>query len=76
MYMPPATPRERVAYLRNTFQNMSKNKDLRKALKKLTRKTMHFVPGKVLQQEMTAMKADKELAAKLDAIFKKFTALR
>ena len=35
-----------------------------------------FVSGQELQEEMTEIKSDKELANKLDAIFKKYTAVR
>ena len=74
--LPPGVPQERVEYLRKAFQNLNSNKDLQKGMEKLTNNWTPFVSGQDLQQEMVAMKADKEAAAKLDAIFKKYTALR
>lgn len=74
--LPPGVPPERVEYLRKAFQNLNNIKDLQNGMAKLTNNWTPFVPGQDLQQEMIAMKADKEAAAKLDAIFKKYTALR
>ena len=74
--LPPGVPAERVEYLRKAFQDLNHIKDLQKGMEKLTNNWTPFVPGQELQQEMAAMKADKDAAAKLDAIFKKYTALR
>ncbi len=74
--MPPGVPPERVEYLRKVFMKLSDNKDLQKSLEKLTGDDRPFVPGKELQEEMSEMKSDAGLAAKLDAIFKKYTAVR
>ncbi len=74
--LPPGVPPERVEYLRKAFQNLNHNKDVQKGMEKLTTHWTPFVAGQELQQEMAEMKADKELASKLDVIFKKFTALR
>jgi tripartite-type tricarboxylate transporter receptor subunit TctC len=73
--LPPGVPRERIEYLRKAFQSLSNNKELQKAMEKLTGTTTPFVPGHELQQEMVEIKADKELTAKLNAIFKKYTAV-
>ncbi len=72
----PGVPQERVEYLRAAFQRLSKNQDLRKAVEKLTGTSKDFVSGKEVQEEMGEIKSDKEMAAKLDALFKKHTALR
>jgi hypothetical protein len=45
-------------------------------MEKLTGQSMGFVPGKEVQQTMAEIKADKEVATKLDTIFKKYTAVR
>jgi tripartite-type tricarboxylate transporter receptor subunit TctC len=74
--LPPGVPTERVEYLRKVFQGLSNNKELQKAMERLTGASKSFVPGRELQQEMVEIKADKELAGKLDAIFKKYTAVR
>lgn len=74
--LPPAVPQERVEYLRRAFQSLSNNKELQKAMEKLTGASKGFVPGKELQQEMVEIKADKELASKLDRLFKKYSAVR
>lgn len=74
--LPPGVPPERVEYLRQVFQNLNNNNELRNEMIKLTGAWRSFVPGKELQQEMSAIKADKDLAAKLGTIFKKFSAVR
>ena len=74
--LPPGVPRERVEYLRKEFQALSNNKELQKELERLTGDRRSFVSGQELQEEMAEIKADKELANKLDAIFKKYTAVR
>ncbi len=74
--LPPDVPQERVEYLRNAFQNLNNNKDLQKGMEKVTKNWTPFVPGQSLQQQMIAMKADKEAATKLDIIFNKYTARR
>lgn len=74
--LPPGVPPERVEYLRKTFQALSNNRDLQKAVEKLTGDSRAFVPGQEMQAEMTEIKGDKELAATLDSLFKKYTAVR
>ncbi len=76
MILPPGVPAERVEYLRKVFQTLSNNEELQKGLEKLTGARKAFVSGQELQEEMAEIKADKELANKLDAIFKKYTAVR
>lgn len=74
--LPPGVPPERVEYLRKAFQNLTKDKELQKAVEKMAGAWRVFIPGKELQEEMAAMKRDTELAGKLDAIFKKYSAVR
>lgn len=74
--LPPGVPQERVEYLRKVFQGLNNNNELRSEMIKLTGAWRNFVPGQELQQEMAAIKADKELASKLGAIFQKFSAVR
>ncbi len=74
--LPPGVPGERIEYLRKAFQNLSNNRELQKAMEKITGTKTSFTPGAELQQEMVEIKADKELATKLAVIFKKYTALR
>ena len=76
VFLPPGVARERVEYLRKKFQALSNNKELQKELERLTGDRRPFVSGQELQEEMAEIKADKELANKLDAIFKKYTAVR
>jgi tripartite-type tricarboxylate transporter receptor subunit TctC len=76
VFLPPGVPRERVEYLRKVFQTLSNNKELQNALERLTGDRKPFVSGQELQEEMAEIKSDKELANKLDAIFKKYTAVR
>jgi hypothetical protein len=45
-------------------------------MEKLTGTRTSFAPGHELQQEMAEIKSDKGLAIKLDAIFKKYSAVR
>ena len=74
--LPPGVPHDRVEYLRKVFQTLSNNKELQKAIEKLTGDQRPFTPGHELQEDMVEMKADKDLANKLDTIFKKYTAVR
>jgi tripartite-type tricarboxylate transporter receptor subunit TctC len=74
--LPPGVARERVEYLRKVFQTLSDNKELQKALERLTGDRRPFGSGQELQEEIAEIKSDKELANKLDAIFKKYTAVR
>ena len=71
--LPPGVPSDRIEYLRNTFQRLSHNRDLRKAMEKLLGTSADFVPGQELQRDMINIKADKGLATKLDELFKKYT---
>ena len=74
--LPPTVPQERVEFVRKAFQSLNNNTELQKAMEKLTGDRRLFVAGQELQQEMAEIKADKELATKLDAIFKKYSAVR
>ena len=74
--MPPGVPSDRVEQVRKVFQGLNNNAELQAGLVKLTGAWRTFVPGKELQQDMAVIKADQELAAKLDAIFKKYSAIR
>ena len=74
--LPPGVLQERVEYLRKEFQALSNNKDLQRELERMTGDRRPFVSGKELQEEMAEIKSDKELANKLDTIFKKYTAVR
>ncbi len=76
VFMPPGVPPERVEYLRKVFQDLNNNKELQVAKAKLTGISVPFLPGKEVQQAMAEIKADKGLVPKLDAIFKKYTAVR
>lgn len=76
LMLPPGVPPERVEHLRKIFQKFNSNKELQKTLEKLTGDWRPFIPGEELQEEMAAVKGDKELAIKLDAIFKKYSAVR
>ncbi len=74
--LPPGVPSERVEYLRKAFLNLGNNKDFPKAMEKLTGQYAGFIPGAEVQQNMAAIKADTQLAGKVDSIFKKYTAVR
>ena len=74
--LPPGVPPDRVEYLRKVLQDLNNNTELQKAMTKLTGAWRPFVPGAELQQEMADILANKEMATKLDAIFKKFSAVR
>ena len=74
--LPPGVPQERVEYLRRVFKSLGNNQDVQKAMEKLTGVWTPFVPGEELQRDMTEIIGDKELASRLDAIFKKYTAVR
>lgn len=76
LMLPPGVPPERVEYLRRVLQGLNNNKDIQKSVERLTGVWRPFIPGQELQEEMAAVKGDKELAVKLDAIFKKYSALR
>ncbi len=74
--LPPGVAQERIEYMRKVFQRLSSNQNLQKAMEKLTGMRTAFAPGQELQQDMAQIKADKEMVNKLDAIFKKYTAVR
>ena len=74
--LPPGVPPERVEYLRKAFLNLGNHKDFPKAMEKLTGQYAPFLPGAELQRTMTEIKADTQLATKIDGIFKKYTAIR
>ena len=74
--LPPGVPQERVEYLRKAFQDLNDNKELQNAMGKVTGIWRVFMPGKELQEKLAAIKGDKELGGKLDAIFKKYSAVR
>ncbi len=74
--LPPGVPAERVEYLRQAFQRLENNKDLRKAIEKLTGQVTGFLSGQEVQQAMEEIKADTAAAAKLDSLFKKYTVVR
>lgn len=76
VFMPPGIPPERVEYIRRVFQDLNKNNDLQKAKAKLTGVSVPFMAGKEVQQAMAEIKSDKGLVPKLDAIFKKYSAVR
>lgn len=76
VFMPPGVPQERVEYLRRVFQELNNNKELQKAKAKLTGVSVPFMPGKEVQQTMAKIKSDKGVVPKLDAIFKKYSAVR
>lgn len=74
--LPPGVPQDLVEFLSNSFQIISKNKELHKGIEKMTGTSTGFLTGKEVQQTMAEIKADKDVAAKLDTIFKKYTAVR
>lgn len=74
--LPPGVPPERVEYLRKAFLNLGNHKDFPQAMEKLTGQYAAFIPGTELQRTMTEIKADAQLAIKIDGIFKKYTAVR
>ncbi len=74
--LPPGVPQARVEHLRKAFQRLNNNQELQKAMEKMTGGWIPFVPGQEVQQEMADIKADKALAAKLDALFKKYSVVR
>ena len=74
--LPPGVPPEKVEYLRKVFQSLNSNKEMQKALEKVAGAWRSFVSGRELQEELTMIKRDTETAAKLEAIFKKFSNLR
>jgi hypothetical protein len=45
-------------------------------MEKLTGQYAPFIPGAELQRTMTEIKADTQLAIRIDGIFKKYTAVR
>ena len=74
--LPPGVPPERVEYMRRAFQRLSNNEEVQKAMEKVIGERRAFRPGEEVQEEMAAIKSDKELAVKLNAIFNRYTALR
>jgi tripartite-type tricarboxylate transporter receptor subunit TctC len=76
VFLPPGVSPERVEYLRKAFQILSDNTELQKAIEKLTGHRNPFTPGQEVQKEMAEIKADQELAVKLDAIYKKYSAVQ
>jgi len=76
LVLPPGVPQARVEYLRKAVQRLNSNQELQKAMEKMTGDWKPFVPGQEVQQEVAEIKADKVLGAKLDAIFKKYSAVR
>ena len=74
--LPPGVPTERIEYLRKAFQNLSNNPELQKGMEKLTGASTPFMPGEEVQEKIKEIKADLALAAKIDAVFKKYSAVR
>ncbi|MBI2953824.1 MAG: hypothetical protein HYY30_05890 [Chloroflexi bacterium] len=74
--LPPGTPADRVEYLRKIFDKLETNKELQSTLSKLKGAQASFMSGKDLQDKIVKMKADKELAGKLNTIFDKRKAVQ
>lgn len=74
--LPPGVPPERVEYLRKAFLNLGNHKDFPKAMERLTGQYAAFTPGAELQHTLAEIKADTQLAATIEGIFKKYTAVR
>ncbi|MCL5962410.1 MAG: tripartite tricarboxylate transporter substrate-binding protein [Chloroflexi bacterium] len=72
--LPPDVPQERVEHLRKVFLKLSDDKDLQKELEKLSGVFSPFKPGREQQESIAAIKANKELASQIDAIFAKHKA--
>ncbi|MBI2954850.1 MAG: hypothetical protein HYY30_11090 [Chloroflexi bacterium] len=72
----PGVPEERVEYLRRVFLKLGDNKNLQNDVEKVTGVWSPFLSGKQLQDQMIAIKANKELAGQLDSIFAKYKAVQ
>lgn len=72
--MPPGVPNDRVEFMRKAFEKISSDDNLQKEFEKLTGARSPFTPGKEVQDIVATMKADKELAGRLDTIFEKHKA--
>ncbi|MBI2953670.1 MAG: hypothetical protein HYY30_05100 [Chloroflexi bacterium] len=74
--LPPGVPQDRVEYLRKAFARTSDNQDLQKEMEAIVGAPNPFGSGKELQDTIAAMKANKSLAERVDAIFEKYKTVK
>jgi tripartite-type tricarboxylate transporter receptor subunit TctC len=74
--MPPGVPQDRVEYMRKVFEKLNRNEELREKLTKFRGAEADFLSGKQLQEYMVRLKSNKALAAQLEALVAKYTAVR
>ncbi|MCL5961704.1 MAG: hypothetical protein M1358_20725, partial [Chloroflexi bacterium] len=74
--VPPDVPADRVEYLRKVFSKLSENPELQAGIVKATGAGGPFMSGQELQDKVAAVKANNELAAQLDKIVAKHTAVQ
>lgn len=73
--MPPGVPQDRVDYMREVFDRLSKNANLKATLTKIGVGTGVW-NGKKTQEYMTRLKNNKALGAQLEALLAKYSAVR
>jgi tripartite-type tricarboxylate transporter receptor subunit TctC len=74
--MPPGVPQDRVDYMRNVFQRLDNNEELRPALTKLRGVETDFVNGRKVQDYVSRLKSNKALSVQLEALLTKYAAIR
>lgn len=70
----PAVPQERVDFLTKAFDKIGTNKDLQKDMEKVAGIWSPFRSGNEVRQTMATMKANRDLANQLDALYNKHKA--
>ncbi|MBI2955231.1 MAG: hypothetical protein HYY30_13030 [Chloroflexi bacterium] len=69
----PGVPSDKVEYLRKIFLKFNDDRDIQKDVIGVNEIWRPFVSGKEVQDQMIAIKSNKELANQLDAIFAKYS---
>jgi tripartite-type tricarboxylate transporter receptor subunit TctC len=73
---PPGVSQEKVAYLRNLFSKISEDKEVQTKIKEIAKAWHPFIPGKEVQEEMAALKKNRDLGRQIESIVHKFLAVQ
>jgi tripartite-type tricarboxylate transporter receptor subunit TctC len=71
---PPGVPKERIDFLRSTFQKIAKNPEVQKGVEKITGYWSPFGDGAKMQKDIVKIMSDQELRNQLKAVVGKYSA--
>lgn len=71
---PPGVPMERVEFLRNAFQKIAKNPDVKKGVEKITGHWASFADGAAMQKSVAKIMSDQGLRDQLKTVVSKYSA--